>query len=72
MMPQAELLTLIHEQVKEIKLILTGNGTPQNGVVVRLDRVERTQRIYRWIVTASVSALLLAGATELFTLLTRK
>ncbi len=58
-------LKYISEDVKTIKTIITGNGDPAKGFVVRLDRLEQqAQSRNKWldrIVSAIVAALVAAG-----------
>lgn len=43
--------------VQFIKHVLTGNGTPERGVIVRLDRIEQTEKARsRWTGAAVVAA----------------
>lgn len=39
-----DLLTIIHDDVKLVKELLTGGGTPEKGIVIRVDRLETKQR----------------------------
>jgi len=42
-------LKRIEADVKTIKILLTGNGNPSKGIIVRLDRLEQTARVRRWL-----------------------
>ena len=41
----------LHDDVKLIKELLTGNGTPSKGVIVRLDRLEQWRKFLVFIIT---------------------
>lgn len=46
------------KDVSYIKHVLTGNGTPERGVIVRLDRIEQTEKSRsRWAGAAIVAAI---------------
>lgn len=46
------LLTDIRNRLERIEELLSGNGEPEKGVIVRLDRVERFVKIMLWAVGA--------------------
>lgn len=46
------------EKVGLLNILLTGNGDPEKGVVVRLDRVEQTQARQRKFIWAIVGAVI--------------
>jgi hypothetical protein len=46
----AVLLNSILEKVDKIELLLSGNGEPHKGMVVRLDRVEVKLRHADWVI----------------------
>ena len=51
----------VHKDVTSIKKLLNGNGTPERGIVVRLDRVEQTSKNIKrglWAISAGVVAAL--------------
>lgn len=66
-MPHTELQQVILEKLEKIEKLLTGNGKPSDGMIVRLDRVERGQKIIKWVVGAAIVSLLTAGAETGFT-----
>jgi uncharacterized protein YqgV (UPF0045/DUF77 family) len=44
----------IADDVKVIKEILTGNGDPRKGMVLRMDRLEETQKRRDWWIKAAM------------------
>lgn len=54
-------LEAIHADVKDIKLILLGNGKPEKGVVFRLALLEGKARRATWLITTVIGAILAAG-----------
>lgn len=62
-------LDLIHDEVKEIKLLLNGNGSPEKGLIVRVDRVEQRLKIYRWVGMTVFAAIASAAALWVFKVL---
>ncbi len=61
----AQQLKYISEDVKVIKEIVTGNGDPSKGFVVRLDRLEQQAQSNRGlrdkVLNAIIAALVAAG-----------
>jgi hypothetical protein len=55
-------ITEIHKDVLLIKELLTGNGEPSKGVIVRLDRLEQSRDNQKWTIRACVVASLSALA----------
>jgi len=56
-------LQRIEEQVTEIHHALFGNGVPERGHIVRMDRVEQTLKLAGWVlgvVTTTTLGLLIA------------
>ena len=58
----ADAIRPMREDVKLVKHLLTGNGEPEKGVVLRLDRLEQTEKsrgkvIWTAITTAVGSAV---------------
>ena len=41
-------LDRIEGEITSIKSILTGNGSPERGLIVRLDRIEQTDQGRKW------------------------
>lgn len=56
-----EELSPVHEAINRNRELLTGNGSPSKGVVVRLDRLEQSEaRRGKWIGTATGAAIVAA------------
>jgi hypothetical protein len=55
------------DDVKFIKHAITGNGTPERGIIVRLDRLEQSEKARRKWVGAALVAGLGAGVTTVWT-----
>lgn len=53
----------IHVTVEEIKELLTGNGDPSKGVIVRLDRLEQSEKGRAWRVRTAILVSLTAFAS---------
>lgn len=49
--------TILYDEVKGIKNLLTGNGSPEKGVIVRLDRVEVKMKRADWVMKAIFCAI---------------
>lgn len=53
-------LECLEDQVQSVKKLLTGNGHPEDGVILRLDRTERTvsglRKIF-WVIVVAVAAV---------------
>ena len=47
----------IRKRLDDIHSILTGNGNPQSGLVVRVDRVEQSTAAARWFLGVVIIAL---------------
>lgn len=62
-------LSSILEKVEKIEKILTGNGSPEKGMIVRIDRLEQWQKIRTWAVCTLAGAIATGAATYVFTLL---
>ena len=60
------LLEEIRDRIEKIELVLTGNGDPEKGVIVRLDRAERFVKILMWCFGATLTAVATAAATAFF------
>lgn len=51
-----ESIQALHAEISQANVILTGNGTPEKGLVVRVDRVEQEHKIqsrWFWVVVPS-------------------
>lgn len=47
----------IHERIEDLEILVTGNGTPERGMIVRLDRIEREMLFIRWILGVGLSVI---------------
>jgi len=56
-------LTQIAEDVAEIKEIISGNGDPSKGMIVRLDRLEQADSRRSWLTRTAVATSLAALAS---------
>ena len=45
-------------QTKMLNQLLTGNGTPEQGVIVRLDRIEQNQQRTSWFGRTLVASII--------------
>ena len=50
----------IKDDLTTVKHLLTGNGNPSSGVIVRLDRVEQDHKKTSWLVKTALGAALTA------------
>jgi uncharacterized protein (UPF0335 family) len=48
------------DDIKDIKELLTGNGSPSKGIIVRMDRLEENERRRGYWVKAALGASLTA------------
>lgn len=62
-------LDLILAEVRIVKEILTGNGNPQKGMIVRMDRLEGKAKRATWLICTLASAFALAAMEYVFKLL---
>ena len=57
-----EELQPLRDEIKSTKDLLTGNGTPEKGIIVRVDRIEQTGKNqkywFRAIALLAISAFL--------------
>jgi hypothetical protein len=51
------------ERQERIEMLLTGNGQPGNGLVVRVDRIEQNERRRDWWIRTTIAAAFTAVAT---------
>jgi hypothetical protein len=56
-MDSEEQCALINKKLDTLHEILTGNGTPSKGVIVRLDRVEQKTNAASWFIGVVIVAL---------------
>ena len=45
----------IKTKVEKIEELLNGNGTPEKGIVVRLDRLEQSEARRTWLMRATIT-----------------
>jgi len=65
-------LDRIEQRVQKIDKLLTGNGDPSKGIIVRLDRLEQTEIKRSRLVGALFLGVLLMVATTIWGKLTSK
>lgn len=66
---ETSLLQLIHDKVEKIEKILTGNGEPEKGMIIRLDRLEVKAKRASWLFATIFGAVVVAAAEAVFKLL---
>ena len=57
------------EEVRKTNHLITGNGTPEHGMVVRLDRVEQQHKVISrisWTAASAVVGLIIHAAWNFF------
>lgn len=54
-------LKQISDDVRTIKYLLTGNGESHKGLVVRVDRLEQTEKRRGWTMKATLGAMIVAA-----------
>lgn len=52
----------VREDVKTVKELLTGNGTPEKGLIVKVDRLETAQKRHTFILATLFTACATAAA----------
>jgi hypothetical protein len=62
----AEKLDRISDQLEHIDLILTGNGDPSKGLVVRVDRLEQKEAVRSKQLWAVWTAIIGGGVASLW------
>jgi len=56
-------LDALHDDVRQVQLMLTGNGAPERGLLVRIDRIETARRLAAWVggfMLAAIAVLIVA------------
>ena len=48
----------IREKLDQVHMILTGNGNPSSGLVVRVDRMEQSTAAAKWFLGVVIVALI--------------
>lgn len=54
-----QLLSAIYEKVCKLEYLLTGNGDPSKGMIVRFDRLEQAHKFWRklaWVLFGAIVA----------------
>ena len=51
-----EQLDRIESEVVAVKHLLTGNGTPERGIIVRVDRLEQSDKTRSWWTRTAAAA----------------
>lgn len=69
-MPPKDKVELIYDEVVTIKELLTGNGEPSKGLIVRVDRLEQAEQKRGVWVGAAVVAGVGAAVTTVWAKLT--
>lgn len=62
----------IHEQLKAQNRLLTGDGNPAEGMIVRVDRIEQKMAMHSKIVWAIIASFCTMGATWIYHKMTGK
>ena len=69
MMEPDEVRQIIHDELvpvgielRDLHKLMTGNGKPHCGFIVRMDRVERSLKVIVWMGSVLVTSLAAAGA----------
>lgn len=57
-----ERLRRIEESSVRLENLITGNGTPERGLIVKLDRLEQQAESNRWTMRTALTALAVAVA----------
>jgi hypothetical protein len=57
-----ESLTVISRQVQTLTILLTGNGHPEDGLIVKVDRIREAQKSRKAFEAKLIGVLLTVGA----------
>lgn len=60
------------EETRDVKHLLTGNGEPAKGLIVRMDRIEQAKVRQDWLAGVALTAAIGAVGTTLWHKLTGK
>ena len=66
--PYGEILNHIKTKLDKVALLLTGNGEPSRGMIVRLDRAERFLHVLKLIASIALTVIvggLIVGAWKI-------
>ena len=67
----AQRLEGIEESVEETRSLLTGNGRPEDGLIVKVDRIERQASTASYVVAVLFVAVASVVAKTVWDLMTR-
>lgn len=59
----------IRKELTQVRHYITGNGTPERGMLIRVDRLEQREHSRTWWIRAAVTAAMgavLTAATAIF------
>ncbi len=48
----------VRKQITDLSHLITGNGTPERGIVVRVDRLEQSHHTMSWVQKAIAGAII--------------
>ena len=48
----------VREQIANLSHLITGNGTPERGIVIRVDRLEQSHHAMSWFQKAIAGAII--------------
>ena len=61
-------LAPLKEQVARLNHHITGNGTPERGVLIRMDRLEQDAEARKWFTRATLGTVIGAFIASMFAL----
>lgn len=62
-----ELKEAFTKEIHDLTVIITGNGAPEKGFIIRLDRLEQWQKQVNWGMVLVISTAILNGINLLWT-----
>lgn len=39
----------VRKQISDLSHLITGNGTPERGIIIRVDRLEQSHHVMSWV-----------------------
>lgn len=66
-----EKLDAVDQKVDELNHLITGNGTPERGMIVRLFAIEQRQKQWAWAIGLVLAAVATASGTVVVTAIIR-
>ena len=48
----------VRKQITELSHLITGNGTPERGIIIRVDRLEQSHHAMNWLQKAIAGAVI--------------